>query len=228
MHKQVLVFDIETKALPEAEVFLPDVSAPANYKDAEKIQAYKEEKRMETLKKAALDPDLGEIVAIGYSIIDIDDAGHYGFKQDDIQVLTRSKFDDEFDMIRSFWNVVHETVVENHGIVCGYNVLDFDIPFIARRTLALCSPGQQLPIMVVLETSRYQKSPVLDLYNVLYNFSQGKGLKWIAKRYGIKPLVEGVSGADVEHLTEEEIVQYCRSDVWLTMVLFDGMNGIYF
>ena len=41
-----IVFNIETAGLPKDEILylMPEFSAPSNYKDAEKIQAYKAKK----------------------------------------------------------------------------------------------------------------------------------------------------------------------------------------
>ena len=42
-----IVFNIETAGLPKDEILhlMPEFSAPSNYKDAEKIQAYKAKSR---------------------------------------------------------------------------------------------------------------------------------------------------------------------------------------
>ncbi len=42
--KPILFFDIETTANPDALSLLPEPSAPANYKDADKIALYVSEK----------------------------------------------------------------------------------------------------------------------------------------------------------------------------------------
>ncbi len=64
MSHNILFFDIETKARPEAVALLPEPQAPANYKEPEKIAAYIADKRAEQLQSAALDPDTCEVVAI--------------------------------------------------------------------------------------------------------------------------------------------------------------------
>ena len=71
-----LFFDIETLANPENCALMPEpvVDAPANYKDPEKITAYVAEKtaaaKAAALEKAALDPDYGKILSIGYAFSD--------------------------------------------------------------------------------------------------------------------------------------------------------------
>ena len=50
-----IVFNIETAGLPKDEILhlMPEFSAPSNYKDAEKIQAYKAKKQEEWLLDAS-------------------------------------------------------------------------------------------------------------------------------------------------------------------------------
>ena len=66
-----LFFDLETKANPENLALAPEpqVSAPSNYKDPEKIARYIadaiETKKQELIDRAALDPDYGMIKSVG-------------------------------------------------------------------------------------------------------------------------------------------------------------------
>ena len=48
------------------EQFVEPVSAPGNYKDEAKIAAYVHDKTIEKMSKAALDPALCRIVALGW------------------------------------------------------------------------------------------------------------------------------------------------------------------
>jgi hypothetical protein len=65
-----IVFDCETYALPSAAEFMEEPTAPANYKDPAKIEAYIAEARQGQLAKAALDIDLCSVIAIGVQIGD--------------------------------------------------------------------------------------------------------------------------------------------------------------
>ena len=58
----LLFFDIETAVNPDALAFLPEPTAPANYKDAEKIALYVSEKKAEQVLQAPLDADLGIVI----------------------------------------------------------------------------------------------------------------------------------------------------------------------
>ena len=67
---QPLFLDIETIARPGAEVLLEEPQAPANYKDATKIEAYIAEAKAKQREKMALDMDCCEIVTIGVAVDD--------------------------------------------------------------------------------------------------------------------------------------------------------------
>jgi hypothetical protein len=60
------VFDIETVRLAEAETYLEPPKPRANLKDPAKIAADVTEKTTALLERAALDPDLCRIVAVGW------------------------------------------------------------------------------------------------------------------------------------------------------------------
>ncbi len=61
-----IVFNIETAGLPKDEILhlMPEFSAPSNYKDAEKIQAYKAKKQEEWLLDASGSALSGKVLAI--------------------------------------------------------------------------------------------------------------------------------------------------------------------
>lgn len=71
MNQKRLFFDIETLANPETYGLMPEPKAPANLKDPEKIAQAIVDKRQEMIDNAALDPDYGQILSIGYTT-DID------------------------------------------------------------------------------------------------------------------------------------------------------------
>jgi len=64
----ILFFDIETEGNPEVFDIMPEPTAPANYKDADKIAAYIAEKKAEQQSMAALDSDYGRIITIGMQL----------------------------------------------------------------------------------------------------------------------------------------------------------------
>jgi len=115
-----IIFDIETAPLPDAELaaLAPEFEAPKNYKDAEKIKAAREEKAREWRDGAALSAVTGRVLAIG--------------------CLDGEKFatleGDELAILNGFWNLTAHFAGRRFG---GHNILDFDLPFLCRRSWAL-------------------------------------------------------------------------------------------
>jgi len=202
-----LFFDIETTANQEAIDMLPEPTAPANYKDAEKIAAYIVTKRIEQAEKAALDPDTGKVAAIGLSV-----------SGKEIISINRNEAT-ERDVIIFFWNRFAETNAHS----CGYNIIGFDLPFLLRRSFAL---GIEVPIRPHL--AKYQTEPTCDLMGILYNWGQAKGLKWVCKRYGIDNPLPDLEGSQVKDMDAETLRKYVENDVNLVVKLHEMMNGIYF
>src|SRR5947207_7858602 len=60
-----IVLDLETVIAPSIADLLDPVTAPSNYRDPSVIARYIEDKQREQIEKAALEPDLCEVVAVG-------------------------------------------------------------------------------------------------------------------------------------------------------------------
>lgn len=212
----VLYFDIETQANPENLLLMPEPKAPGNLKDPEKIAAAIAEKKAEQIETAALDPDYGKVLSIGYAIrtaepIVVNMVGAA------VGEYTLS----EVDVIEDFWAAFYLC----QGRCVGYNILGFDLPYLLRRSMAL---GIRVPLMPVL--ARYRVEPVTDLMMILYNWGaeKYKGLKQVARLYGIPNDCPDVDGSKVKDLTPDQLRAYQESDVRLTIGLFNCMNGVYF
>jgi len=200
----MLFFDIETEANPDAIQFIDEPTAPANYKDADKIAAYIAEKKAELIEKAALDADYGRIVAIG-------------LKQDDNPIgswLTNGpEIGDEEDALIWFWDLLKT----HNGRSCGYNIIGFDLPYIMRRSFDLGIKPSVIP-----DLRRYQTQPTLDLMMVLYGWQNFKSLKFVAQRYGIYNPLPELDGSQVKNMEPETLRAYVEND------LYQKMQGIYF
>jgi len=155
MRKEILFFDIETEVNPEAVNFIQAPNAPSNYKDADKIAAYIAEKQAEALKTAALDPDYGKIIAIAMTgdldlepiVIDYHD---YSEKQ----------------LLEQFW-LYYEVC---RGYSCGYNIINFDLPYIMRRSFDLGVKASIIPFL-----AKYRVEPTIDLMGILFNWGRQRG-----------------------------------------------------
>ncbi len=206
----ILFFDIETTAHPQAQDFI-QVKPPANYKDPEKIAAYVAEKAAEQLAMAALDPDLGAVRAIAWRI---------GL---DGETVVRSTAPDysETDLLDDFWSVLSGYKVM--GRCCGYNILAFDLPFLLHRSMDL-----GVRVAAIPNLARYRTDPIVDLYAVLYNWGPGKGLKWVAKRFGLHNPLPELEGSQVAGMDEATLRAYVANDICLTVQLYRRMCGVYF
>ena len=96
-----------------------------------------------------------------------------------------------------------------------------------RRSLILGIQPKKIPSLV-----RYRTFPNCDLFQIYCNWNtyscKGKTLKWLAKRLGLEVDAEDVTGADVKNMNEDEVKRYVKSDVWLTIQLYQRMQGIFF
>lgn len=122
-----LYFDIETEPLPEVLVN-PEryYKADSRLKDPEKIKANLEEKAQD----AALHPTTGRVLAIGYSL-----------NGDEWQEIADQRFQ-EAEVITVFFDRAYEAL-RYCGRVIGWNILDFDLPFLVYRARVL---GVHVPV----------------------------------------------------------------------------------
>lgn len=221
-----LFFDIETQANPEACALMPEpiIEAPANYKDPEKIAQYITEKteaiRIAALEKAALDPDYGKVISIGMSW-NLDSLYNPVVHMVGAPNLLTNGIWTEETIIRFFW----DTLRTCDGYCVGYNILGFDLPYLLRRSMAL---GIKVPLMPNL--AKFRTEPVTDLMMILYNWGSDKykGLKQVAKLYGIPNDCPDVDGSKVKDLSPQQLRDYQTSDVNLVIQLYERMNGVYF
>jgi DNA polymerase elongation subunit (family B) len=209
--KPVLFFDIETTANPNAIALLPEPSAPANYKDADKIAQYVSEKKAEQIAQAPLDADLGKVIAI---------AMQFGVEtQVEVSLAGDSETRTETELIKWFWSAYARA----DGRSCGYNIIGFDLPYLLRRSFEL---GITVPIFPRL--AKYQTDPTIDLMGILYNWGTPRGLKWVCKRYGIENPLPELNGSQVAEMDRETLRKYAGNDVYLAVELYKRMCGVYF
>lgn len=206
----MMIFDIETASNAKALAFLPEPEAPGNYKDPEKIEQYIEQKRMEQIDRAALDPDYGKVIAIG--LMDVE-------TKSTTSMLVSDWGGDEKIMLEDFW--VKLRMHNNYS--CGYNIINFDLPYLQRRSFALGSYMAVLPVI-----RRYATTPTLDLMQVLFNWSTPKSLKFVADRYGLDNPLPGIDGSMVKDMDDDTLRKYVENDVNLTYQLYERMRGYYF
>lgn len=231
-----LWFDIETvpnerlisKHMPEIKV-----SAPANYKDEEKIARYIEEKTQGKEEKfisgAPVDLDYAQIQSIGLAHGSLEPealvVGEQYTSSDD--PLGQGKFRTivEVDVLVWFWEQANKA-----GVLSGYNIVGFDIPIIMRRSFMLgITPSRPL----------YGLKPwdkvIYDAMREFYHNGYGPGIKYRSLKHVCDMLEiktpwdvdSEISGADVGDMSPEELRDYVISDVAKTRALVTRMKGHY-
>ena len=229
----IFVTDIETAGHPDRVGFVAGPSEPVTWEDApqsyqrktsndraiewaEAKNADLQAKHDVALLNMGLDVDLCRIVALGWKV---------AIAHDDTLSVAAIGADDEeeeYDALCSFWGAW----MRFGSRMCGFNIIGFDLPIIMRRSWAL---GIEF---APIRLRRYSTEPVIDLMQEFYGWGQYpgpkyRGLKTIAKMYGIPVPKEGVDGSQVAEMSKEEREEYCLSDVEVTWELARRLHGVY-
>lgn len=123
-----LTFDLETRALPEEQLFErfnPEFKPRGNLTDPNKIKADLLAKRQDWLDESTLRAERSQILALGFTT----DAG------ETVNCLHGENEVD--DILRPFLDGLDKTGWDNDTFleVSGFNILDFDLPFFRRRCI---------------------------------------------------------------------------------------------
>lgn len=157
--------------------------------------------------KAALSSTTGRILAIGFG----DD-----FENDLMMV---SKDVSEFALISQFWKVFDQSRKKD-VVLTGFNINDFDIPFICQRSVIV-----GIPVPKLLFHGRYLSSTFIDLRKVWQfgSFEKRGSLDTICRALGIGGKTEGVTGAMFAKLwlsddpsDRHKAIEYFERDVRMT------------
>lgn len=194
----MIFFDIETTALPEADLLAlaPEFEAAKNLRDPEKIAANIAEKRAEWLERAALSPETGRVLAIG-----LYDESFWMFSGD------------EADILEAFWSGLCSHPEEQF---IGWNIFGFDLPFLVRRSwiLGIATPSW-------LRRGRVWDISFIDLMEVYsLGTKQYVSLDTAARALGVGRKTG--SGADFGKLwcgtmeQRQQAIEYLQNDVELT------------
>jgi 3'-5' exonuclease len=215
---QTIYFDVETGALPEAEIaalippFDPTEVKTGNLKDPEKVAAKIAEAeanhRREFFEKAALDPLTGRVVAVG---ILRQDGGEF-------EVIGH---DDEARTLREFWQLC-DAGMGRLNEMAGFNTRAFDLPFLIRRSFK-----HRVAVPFGVRRGRYWGDEMVDLREVWQlGDRQARGsLDSIAKHLGIG--AKNGDGKDFAKLWQSDrakAVEYLRNDLELTARVAEALG----
>lgn len=149
--------------------------------------------------RTALDWSLGRITCIGLLIAE-------GHREKTISFCGPR----EAGVLAGFWRAL-----EPDDLVVGYNLLDFDLPFIQARSVI-----NRVPIRGTFDLRRYRQQPVCDLMQVWAHWQRDKNVKLelMARILGLEG--KSGSGKDVfdwyRKRDWKRIERYCLQDVRLT------------
>lgn len=118
------------------------------------------------------------------------------------------------------------------SVLCGHNILDFDIPFITRRILV---NGITLPAILNNYDRKPWESPYKDTMKMWSStqWNYKVSLELLCEIFGLqspKQIMDGKSVADLYYSEEEgrleKIATYCSGDVVATANVYAKMMGL--
>ncbi|OYU85327.1 MAG: 3'-5' exonuclease [Flavobacterium sp. BFFFF2] len=204
----VLFIDIET--VPEQENYTqldPDWQALWEQKTA--YQRRDDFSAADFYERAGIWAEFGKIVCIS--------VGYFTDNRADRQFRVTSFFGEERTLLIEFSDLLNTHFSGPQHLLCGHNIKEFDIPFMARRMLI---HGVALPKPIQLFGKKPWEIPHLDTLE-LWKFGDYKhftSLKLLTKVLGIPSSKDDIDGSQVAHVYYVEkdvdrIIVYCEKDV---------------
>lgn len=212
------VIDIETVPLA-ASMAAPYPAAerqpPANYRNADAIDAWRERDRLvwaqERAKACSLSPRLGRVLCVGMATV-ADHCVYYAQTEDA-----------ERETLRSFWDEMMPDGMPAKAVTWNGA---WDLRFLVVRSLLL---GVTIPVDAHIVRSWAKQHNTVwhtDVKRVLVGdgIVKGEGLDEWAAAFGLSGKTDGWTGASVYPAyldgRHAEIADYCRADVAATRALY--------
>ena len=212
------VIDIETVPLA-ASMAAPypegERQPPANYKNPETIEAWRERDRLawaqERAKTCSLSPRLGRVLCVGMAT------------PGDEEVYYAATEDAECEVLRAFWDEMMPDGMPSKVVTWNGS---WDLRFLVVRSLLL---GVTIPVdahIVRAWAKPYNTVWHTDVKRALVGdgIVKGEGLDEWAQAFGLPGKTDGWSGASVYPAylegRHDEIREYCAGDVFATRDLY--------
>lgn len=209
----LFVFDIETGPADIETLnalFDPASVKCGNLKDPAKIAEKVAAARESFVERAALDPITGRVLAIGTQ----SDGGY-------AMVILGDDY--EFSILSAFWSLVEESLANRHPII-GWNIHDFDLPFLINRSRIL-----NVAVPSGLRHGRYWNDLIIDLMKVwtLDRYGEYAKLNDVGRALGLGGKLNGVDPAQFHILWRDDrpkAIEYLTRDVELTAAIAERLT----
>ncbi len=187
---------------------------------SEKSAKLHQEDGAESYARAGIYAEFGKIVCIS--------VGFVYFKNGEKHIRLKSfASDDEKKILADFAEMLQQRKTE--VCLCGHNIKEFDVPYIARRMLL---NGLRLPKVLNIAGKKPWEINFLDTMD-LWKFGDYKhytSLKLLTTIFGIPTPKDDIDGSQVAHVyygekNLERITAYCQKDVLATAQLFLKMES---
>jgi hypothetical protein len=175
----------------------------------------------EAFRKLSLNGAYGRLLCIGLIVEEDNEITLRG-------VIGRSRDTKEFHLdeartLRSFWKLVKE-FNPRRDLLIGFNLLDFDPPFICTRSLV-----KQVKPSFNVCFARFRSRPVFDVMWEFCHWRHRIKLDDVAKVLGLESSKQnGIDGSAVYDLflagRHQEISDYCIRDVELVRKIYRRLN----
>jgi len=178
---------------------------------------------VEQFRRLALHAEYGRVLAIGLIIEHDWQVAHYG-------LLGRERPSGRFHLderrtLRAFWRLLHDFNV-SRDLIIGHNVLDFDLPFLYKR-----SRINRIHPSILLNFARYKSAPVYDTMREWAHWNPQAPLVSLDHLSDILGVglskLDGMDGGSVydEYLAgnHARVAAYCLRDVEIARAIYYRM-----
>ena len=211
----ILFLDIET--VPETEDFNSlDSELQELWQQKTQYQRKDDYSAEEFYDRAGIWAEFGKIVCIS--------VGYFANKSDIRNFRVTSFFGEEVTILKDFNNLLNNHFNQAQHLLCGHNIKEFDIPFLARRMII---NNITIPNKLNLFGKKPWEIPHLDTLE-LWKFGDYKhytSLKLMCKVLGIpspKGDIDGSQVGQVYYVDKDidRIITYCEKDTIAVAQIF--------
>jgi len=206
---QILFLDIET--VPEVYSFV-DLDENRQKLWSDKTKYFQTRDGLDAgqvYQKAGIYAEFGKVICISTAFV------YHKEGRPRLRIKSFSG-DDEKEVLSAFSKVIDDHFSGLDKYLCGHNIKEFDIPYMARRMLL---NGLHLPEMINLPGKKPWEVRHLDTLE-LWKFGDYKhftSLNLLTNLFGIPTPKDDISGADVARVYWEDsdlvrITKYCEKD----------------